>query len=304
MFSNLKKYWRQLNESEWKLGICLKGYEGLKSQDIQWISNGKYRNKWFADPFILDYNSESIYLLVEEFDYSVHRGRIAKLRIDRNSWTVLDCKIILDLPTHLSFPFILRENGHIYVCPENYKSGSWSMYEYNPIDEKVTFIKEIHQRRFTDATLWKFRQKYYILSTEEPTPNGPTLNIFSSDTLMGEFKHVSKFVFNENIARNAGAVFEYNKELYRPAQECNYVYGHSIVFQKIELNDAGFNFKESYRFFSPNKKYAVGTHTFNTYGDLAVIDAKGYRYKVIGTMIAHLYNVTSRFGIKKRMKLI
>ena len=100
----IKQIKKLLEESEWKLGILLNGYDDLKANRVKWISNGIYKNKWFADPFILDFDDKKITLLVEEFDYSIHRGRIARLVIDRNSWTITDCKIILDLGTHLSFP--------------------------------------------------------------------------------------------------------------------------------------------------------------------------------------------------------
>lgn len=46
-----------IKEDEWHLGICLHGFDDLKNNQIHWISNGKYQGKkWFADPFILDFN--------------------------------------------------------------------------------------------------------------------------------------------------------------------------------------------------------------------------------------------------------
>ena len=44
--------------------------EGLKGVKLHIVRN-PYKNKWFADPFILEEDDESIQFLVEEFDYSV-----------------------------------------------------------------------------------------------------------------------------------------------------------------------------------------------------------------------------------------
>ena len=54
----IKQIKKLLEESEWKLGILLNGYDDLKANRVKWISNGIYKNKWFADPFILDKSEE------------------------------------------------------------------------------------------------------------------------------------------------------------------------------------------------------------------------------------------------------
>ena len=55
----IKQIKKLLEESEWKLGILLNGYDDLKANRVKWISNGIYKNKWFADPFILDFDDTS-----------------------------------------------------------------------------------------------------------------------------------------------------------------------------------------------------------------------------------------------------
>ena len=57
-------------------------HEGLKNTKLNNVKN-PYSNKWFADPFILEEDSTSIQFLVEEFDYSVGIGRIARLLVDK-----------------------------------------------------------------------------------------------------------------------------------------------------------------------------------------------------------------------------
>ncbi|ADE82944.1 conserved hypothetical protein [Xylanibacter ruminicola 23] len=289
-----------MKESAWLLGICLNGFEDLKSNQIHWVSNGKFTGKkWFADPFILDYDSNHINLLVEEFDYKVHRGRIAKITIDRADWKVTDCLILLDLPTHLSFPMIWRENNEIYVCPENYASGGWNIYRYDRINETLEKVGQLSDQKLTDATLYQDGNNYWLLSTYDPRPNGSELTIWRGSSLMGPYTETQRVLFPENIARNAGMMFTYKGKLIRPAQESNHVYGHSMSFQEVTYNNGEFCFKEIYRFCTPHPIYDVGTHTYNQYCKMAVIDVKGYRHRRIAQIIVFLFKMVVTLGLKK-----
>ena len=294
------KYKLKLQESAWLLGICENGYDDLQAGRIHWIDNGEYKGKkWFADPFILDYDDKRITLLVEEFDHKIHRGRIARLFVDRKSWTVTDCKIVLDLNTHLSFPMIWREDNNVYVFPENYHSGGWNMYRYDETEEKLVFIQQVSNEKLTDAIIWKNGGEYYLLSTYAPRPNGSELTIWKSKYLKHDYTELQRIKFNENLGRNAGVIFRYGDKWIRPAQESNHVYGHSISFQKVILQNDCFSFKEIYRFHSPHNVYYVGAHTYNTLGNMAVIDVKGWKHSHIGPLIKGFGNILVKLGLKK-----
>ncbi len=300
---SLKKIKHMLEESEWKLGILLNGFDDLKAKRIKWISNGIYTNKWFADPFILDFDDKQIIILAEEFDYSVHRGRIARLAIDRQTWTIVDCKILLDLKTHLSFPMTWREGNHVFVCPENYQSGAWNLYEYNAGSESLDFVRQILPEKLTDATIFKNSSDLFILSTYEPRPNGNTLTIWKSSSPDGAFVKTQEIKFPENIARNAGSIFNYNGKLIRPAQECNKSYGHAVSFQAVTLENGLFEFKEEFRYHSTHPKYQRGTHTFNTYNGLAVIDVHKLRFPFLGGLYIGFKDLLVKLHLKKPFEI-
>lgn len=297
---------RQLQESAWLLGICENGFDDLKENRIHWIRNGIYEGKkWFADPFILDYDEKIIHLLVEEFDYKVHRGRIAKLTVDREKWVVEDCKIILDLDTHLSFPMIWEENNHVFICPENYASGALNLYEYDKENESLTYLKPLIKGELTDAIIYKDETDYYVFSTFVPTPNGKKLTIYHSKNFNGVYEQVQEVNFSENIARNAGKMFMYQKHLIRPSQECNHTYGHAISFQQVQRNEDGFSFQEEFRYFSTHPSYyKYGTHTYNQHLDgMAVIDVKGFRYTILGKWMWKLQRMMIRLKLKREIWL-
>ncbi len=261
---------------EWQVGI-IDSFTALRDvdfeSDIKWVKSN-YKDGWFADPFILEFNNKSITILVEELYYATGRGRISKIVVDRVSWEIISVVPILELDTHLSFPLIFKTGDSVYVCPENSKSGGWNLYSYNSESESLDFIKEIVDIPLTDATYIKINDVTYILSTKLPDPNGKRLSIYRCEKdLFGEIEFDSTIEFEENIARNAGVVFTDGDSLIRPAQECNQTYGRSISFQKMTKENGVFKFEEVKRVRLKNRN-TVAFHTFNVCDSLVALDRK------------------------------
>ena len=237
---------------------------------------GMPRDRWFADPFILDYDRQTIQLLVEDFSYKIRRGRIARLLIDRNTYRLLSYKIILDLPgQHLSFPFIERKEGKVYVSPESSASGSWSRYEYDTESGHLSNAKCISQEPLTDAVVTGLFGEELIFSTHLPTQNGNVLSVYDADGVKKQ-----DIEFPSKVARNAGDWFKVGEKIYRPAQDCNSGYGRAGIIQEVAREGGVYCFKDIRRIESSNPKFTTGCHTFNTYKDLSVVDVRGWRRPV------------------------
>lgn len=266
---------RFVYEQHWTIGFIEEPIQNIISNKpyVVHYVKGMPKDRWFADPFILDYNDSYIYVLVEEFCYSVRRGRIAKLEIARNDYRLVDYKILLDKTTHLSFPFIFRENGQIYVCPENSASGMWTRYRYDK--EKDVLLREdvLIDAPLTDAIISNLFGERLVISTIIPNQNGNILSVYSN---AGYF--IKDLKFESNIARNAGDIISIGDKVYRPAQDCNGSYGKAVILQEVLKSDNGsFTFKNVGRIESNNDKFTTGCHTFNTYNGLSVIDVHGWR---------------------------
>lgn len=112
---------RNLNRNRWNLAFfeetSLKNVLSGDYSRVKWMHYAD-KSRWYADPFILRVTENEIVLLVEELSYEINKGRIAKLIVDRKTFKLLSMKIILDLPTHLSFPMIFRNEDSIIVIPE------------------------------------------------------------------------------------------------------------------------------------------------------------------------------------------
>lgn len=242
------------------------------------VLKNPYKNKWFADPFILSYDGSKAELLVEEFDNSVNRGRIALLTIDIPKALIEDCKIVLDIETHLSYPAIYREGNRIYVVPENADSGSLNLYLWNPLDKQLELIHPIIHEPLADATILQTNAGFFLFTTSLPSPNGEDLSVYFSSEQYNGYEKQSIIRFSNNIARMAGAFFidDLGRTI-RPAQDCNGDYGKKIVFQSVSIKDSSFSFQDVFVLEPRGLNYA-GLHTFNKYNGLQVIDIKRYDY--------------------------
>ena len=123
--------YRSIMQGVWNIGFVENTLDEVidgKSLKINWLKHD-CKDRWFADPFILDVTDDKIYVLVEEYYYPHKRGRLAMLTVDRASNTLLKVDTILELDSHLSFPAIIRRDGKILVYPENFKGGGLKLYE-------------------------------------------------------------------------------------------------------------------------------------------------------------------------------
>lgn len=269
----------------------IEAIDGTRLHEGKWkvhkVHNPYVKNKWFADPFILSYDDNIIEVLVEEMDYGLNKGRIAKLTIDRSTYTIQSLDILLETPTHLSFPAIMRSENDIYVYPENSTSGSLYLYKYNKEEGKLEKVKEIIDEPLTDTIIVDQSDDHYIVSTKIPDPNGKTLQIYKFAN--GEVIPFHSYEFDDNCARSAGDWYYEDGRLIRPAQDCNGYYGIGLVFQKVTIRDNRFHFEVINRLRHP--KGYDGMHTFNKYGDLCIVDFRKPVYPFIYKIAKTIYNL-------------
>lgn len=297
-----KKIFKKLSQTRWELGFINNGLEGAFSETPQytWVKN-PYKDRWFADPFILDVDDRNIYLLVEEMRHEPHIGRIAKLTVDKLTWTIVEMKIVLEEPTHLSFPAIIRKDGHIYVYPENGQSGKLKLYEL--IDDNLVYVQDICSENLADAVITEQLGDTKMFATKYPDYNGDTLHIYpmSRNTLkMDVHKPIESIQFSDKHARMAGDFFSYNNHIYRPSQDCNINYGGGVIIEEVTMSNAipnkfQYSFVKELRTNHPTLR--LGIHTLNTYNGLAVVDVHGFPYW-IGRMVYKMVQ------IKKHIKKI
>ena len=274
---NLRNFIKTFSDERWNIGFVGNDLDGiLKGEplEVSWLKHD-CRESWFADPFILDVTEDEIHILVEEFYKPIRRGRIARLIVNKHQYELTKKDVVLELPTHLSFPAILRTDKEVYIYPENGESGELNLYQYYSDTNKCVKRKRILNEAVADAVLFDVDGHKKLFCTKQPNPNGNVLCVYEKD-LMGRFIQKEKYNFEEKIARMAGEMFEYDGIWYRPAQECNEQYGHAVILQKVLMENGICRFEEVRRMLSVHPKLNVGMHTFNSYKDVIVVDALGF----------------------------
>lgn len=291
---SIKQLIGKLNAKFWALGFVRNGLDGVMSDQpiqVEWLKMPP--DGWFADPFILDVSDDEIQVLVEEMPVGLNKGVITLLKIGRCNLEIKSKKTLVELPTHLSFPCILRENGKTYIYPESANSGKLGIYEYDPTTETATFIKTICNDVIWDSCITdRFGKKLLFTSAH----NDSILDIYK----WNEDKKVFlpwKQVLSDNMnSRMGGQLFEYKGEMYYPAQDCNENYGSAVQIKKINYINGDFSFETVKRITSPHPKMKLGLHTLNEYKGVVVVDVLGYRHPFWGRVIDWMVRM------KKEMK--
>lgn len=276
----------RIKRDRWEIGFVEGGLTAVMGEDtlrVHWVKH-PYRDRWFADPFVLEVTDSEIQVLVEEFLYETGKGRIALLVIDRMTYVLKTHSVVLELPTHISFPAIWRENGRVFIYPESWKSGALSLYEYkdgccDPGNRKV-----VCEESMADAIMTDRFGKRQLFSVRE----NDKLRVYNFNTETGRFALSHEKPFGKATARNAGDFFEFKGEIYRPAQVCVHRYGEALEIQKVVWDeDDNFCFIPCKTLYSSHKSLDVGMHTLNSYKDVVVIDVRGWNHAlVVKSMIA------------------
>ena len=256
---------------------------------VKWLKH-PYRDRWFADPFVLDVSNNEITLLAEEQDTCLTApGKLVKLVIDQTTKELKHKSTILELPTHLSYPLIIRENNKVYVLPENGASNSLNLYELG-VDDKLHWVKRLIDRPLYDSTpfLNPHDKQWYIVGTEI---DGSQLNayLYKSTSITEEFTLCNSAPISSDLryARSGGNFFVDNdNQIYRMAQDCNGSYGNSIHIMKIDSVEP-FMEHEVCHLKPKSFRYNLGLHTLQFHqSGLTVIDGTGHNHPILGRIIA------------------
>ncbi len=211
----LKAFYRELTQRPWSLALA-KGVAAdvMAGRPLQWRRVRTEKGRWWADPFILSADERCVVLLVEEYYEPICRGRLALLEVDAQTMQLHRSVPLLTLGTHLSYPFIWRHDGHVYVVPENEESGRLRVYELvgERLCERAVWLEE----SVADATLI---DDFTMLATRLGDGyNGHLLAVYTRPSAGDSFTYAGTMVLSKGNARMAGACFCCEGRMIRPCQ--------------------------------------------------------------------------------------
>ena len=291
---NIKRLVNALGARYWALGFVENGLDGVMNNNpirVKWLRMPK--DGWFADPFILDVTNDEIQVLVEEMPVESQKGVISLLKIDRHNTELKSKKVVLELPTHLSFPCILRENGKTFIYPESANSGKLDVYEYNSSTETCAYHKTICDDVVWDSCISDLFGERMLFTAAH---NDLILDIYKWNEAKDRFLPWKQIPSDNKNSRMGGQLFEYQGNVYYPAQDCNNGYGSAIQIKKINYADGEFSCETVKRITSTHPKMKLGLHTLNEYKGVVVIDVYGHRHPFWGKLIDWLVKTKKKMG--------
>lgn len=274
---NLKKKFRI---GYWNIGIIEKSIEDIMegcTYNIRWVKH-RYKDRFFADPFLYKQDEEFYYILVEELIFTHRKGTIVLLKVDKKTMRLVERREVFEDEYHLSYPNY--KNG--IVVAENYQSGG--VYKFYIHEKPVR--KELYVNMpLIDPTFVEFNEKKWLFATTKEEPEDPNrkLSIFVEKN--GQFVPHKKNPVKTDIhtARPGGKFFQYKGNVYRPAQNSEHIYGEDIRIMKIIQLDEDNYLEEQVMTISSHNcdRYNLGLHTFNVEDGFIVVDGFEYSTQMI-----------------------
>lgn len=294
----------------WTIGFIESDIKALieernMSPKIHWLKHN-YTDRFWADPFILDIEEDgSIRVLVEEMIWTKAKGTIVELLVSPD-YRLIDRWELLEEDVHLSYPFIERKEGRVFVYPEGSRSGKLTKYELCnhrllkvatelslPVCDATKIVLDDKEWWFAtlygegqDRDLYAFYRKYGSDEDYTAHPKNP---------IVSDITH----------ARPAGALVESNGKYYRCSQDSSRTYGGALSITEVDICDV-FSYRENLLFqLLPDVKGECpnGIHTINGYKSLTVVDGiRAVRFAPITKIVFIVKNLVDRYGRTKLAK--
>lgn len=289
----------------WNIGFTRDSIESFFKKKylgkIQWLKH-KYKDRFFADPFVLSITDNTIEILAEEYLFSQEKGRIVQLSIDKKSFRLLKNIVIIEAPYHLSYPAVYFLENKIYIFPESSVSGALWYYYYDENKSVAIPVNVLIKEPLIDATICFFKGKYWLIGSKIIRAKVHTY-LYVADNLFGNYSQVSEILPNEGSGRSAGHIFYDGKNLYRPSQLCKNRYGEGIIINLIEdINYNGLIERPLFSILPKSFRYNLGLHTINFFEGGCVLDGCGYLFPIMGRQLNLLSIIKRRYlGLSRKL---
>lgn len=250
----------------------------LKDARITWLPDpGSFR--FNADPFCLCHDGDCT-VLVEAYDYRVKLGEIHYYTYD-SDWRLIASGVALRKPFHLSYPYLIREGGEIYMLPEAHRSGTLTLYRAERFPDRWTPAATLLDIPAIDASVIRYQDRwwmFYALPGKDQRAFRE-LHIAWADALTGPWHgHVSNPVRQgADASRPGGTPFVRDGRLCLPMQDCRTGYGASLNLLRIDTLTPDVFAAEIVSTLSPDglhSGYPDGLHTLSGDGEISLIDVK------------------------------
>ena len=274
-------------QEDWNVGyveVPLKDFikaPEINEEDVVWFRR-KRRSVYNADPFVITTDKDT-YIFFESYNYKTGKGHI---EVVRKSKGYKRPKVALEEPFHLSYPFVFEHEGAVFCIPESNEADRINLYRFNEkelkLEQECVLMEHI---RAVDPTLIYRDGLWNLFFTQKDFPSVKLYRYVAED-LKGTYypHHANPIKVDCADARMAGAFFELNGDLIRPAQECVRYYGTAVNLNRVQVFTRSEYRETQYDTIKPfvHSKYKQGFHTLNGNDIVTVFDGKRWRFTLFG----------------------
>ena len=183
---------------------------------------------------------------------------------------------VLEREYHLSYPFVFEWNGAYYMMPETAANKTVELYRA----KSFPFVWQLEKVLMTDvrakdATLAEINGTWWMFVSIAEHSIPDELYLFSAPSPLGPWTphHRNPVKSDVRGSRPAGALFEWNGEVYRPAQDSSGRYGYAISINRVtQLDHDEFQETQVSNILPNWEKDLLATHTISIVEDLTVVD--------------------------------
>lgn len=188
---------------------------------------------FIADPFCI-HILDSTYVFAEVWNRSVGRGQIAVFQLDA-CHHVVESRIVLGEPFHLSYPCVFTDGDDYYMLPEAWESGQLLLYKARRFPWEWERFKVLLELDYADPQIFFHEHMWYIFLNTDPLTNG-SASVFWSKSLVENWQpHHQNPIFSDDrlLARSAGPLAQHQGRILRFSQDCRQLYGQSVFASEI-----------------------------------------------------------------------
>lgn len=240
---------------------------------------------FLADPFGL-WHDNKLFVFVEFYDYWQCHG-VIYVYIYNRDFQLLDSGLALKEPWHLSYPYVFKAHGELWMLPEAWKSGTLTLYKSTDFPykwQKATHI-ELHDPAGIpiDATPYYDNGLWWLFYSPQ-TPKGPLaqLHVAFAPTIDGPWqRHPQNPIYTgKEFSRPGGTACKIDGQMILPVQDCSQTYGGALrflTFHKLTTHDIHVSASSALHAPVAYAPYTDGFHTLSAAQNVTLIDVK-YRH--------------------------
>jgi len=244
------------------------------------IARDTPKNRLWADPFLFEHKDQ-VFCFFEDFDYATGLGHIGVGALDGDTLRYIGPAHTA--PHHLSYPFVFRHDGDIYLMPEAHQAGRLEIWKATDFptgwELSATAFDGTH---VADTALVQRQGDWWIFTNICNDSFGDfcsELHLFRTsgpDLKWVEPHPLNPVVIGSETARGGGRVHLVGDQMFRLSQDnSGGVYGYGLNVMQIETLTALEYAERRIRHITPDfDATLIGCHHFDSAAGRFVIDVR------------------------------